>query len=256
MRLLYRFLCNFLCTCTVISDDFGSITCFFATTSADGLAICSPWYPRHRTGPARVSASRFREILRLRGVPPYENTPKSRYYEHARGAIVVSILASLSTLTPRAQALWASQTGPCGAGQRFRMSIGDPAAIPGGTYQLSHCSARMELKWWFVHPGGNVSSLADQRRCIPLPGWAKQTHFGLIWARFDFFDFSPTGAPRPVAGEKSKKLKRAQTKLGRVCFAQPGSGMHLLWSARLETLPPGCTNHHFSAILALQWLSW
>ena len=152
--------------------------------------------------------------------------------------------------------LWSSQTGPCGAGQHFRMSIGDPAAIPGGTYQLSHCSARMALKWWLLHPRGEAPSLADQRRCIPLPGWAKQTRPNFVWARFNFFDFSPaTGLGAPV-GETPKKSKRARTKPNRVCFAQPGSGMHLLWSPRLKTSPLGCNSHHFSAILALQWLSW
>ena len=158
---------------TVNSGDFGSITCFLAATSAGGLGICSPWYQRHRMGPARVSASGFREILRLSGLPPYANTPKSRHIEHACCINLLLVSASLTTLMPCVQALWPSQTGPCGAGQHFRMSIGDSAAIPGGTYQLSHCRARMALKWWLLHPRGEVSSLGDQRRCIPLPGWAK-----------------------------------------------------------------------------------
>ena len=47
---------------TVVSDDFGTITCFSVTISAASLGIARPRYQIHRMRGARVSAKRFREF--------------------------------------------------------------------------------------------------------------------------------------------------------------------------------------------------
>ena len=131
---------------TVVSDDFGTITCFWVPTSAGKLGIARPWYQIHHSGWPQVSAGRFCEITYILCAQAHQKAPKTRHFGPTCRSDLLTVSAALSTLSPRVLALPAPSDGRARGAHHFFFGLGNSRVVTCEYIPLDHEFAQKALK--------------------------------------------------------------------------------------------------------------